>query len=78
MKYYKIIAKGGHVGSGNIIPLAFYFKAKDMHDAIKQARSMPCVKHDKPDVITNAKEISKEEYEQSVDGYSAYNVYNNR
>lgn len=78
MKYYKVTAIGGHVGSGNIIPLTFYFKAKDMNDAIKQARSMPCVKHDKPDVITNAKEISKEEYEQSIDGYSAYDIYNNR
>lgn len=78
MKYYKVTARGGHVGAGNIIPLTFYFKAKDMHDAIKQARNMPCVKHDKSDVITNAKEISKEEYEQSIDGYSAYDVYNNR
>jgi hypothetical protein len=78
MKYYKITASGGHMGAGNIIPLTFYFKAKNMHDAIKQARSMPCVKHDKTDAITNAKEISKEEYEQSINGYSAYDVYNNR
>jgi hypothetical protein len=78
MKYYKITANGGHVGSGNIIPLTFYFEAKDMCDAIKQARSMPCVKHDKSNVITNAKEISRKEYENSIDGYSAYDVYNNR
>lgn len=78
MKYYKITVSGGHVGAGNTIPLIFYFKAKDMHDAIKQARSMPCVKHDKSNAITNAKEISREEYEHSIDGYSAYDAYNNR
>lgn len=78
MKYYKITVNGGRVGAGNIISLTFYFKAKDMNDAIKQARRMPCVKHDQPDVITNAKEISKDEYEQSINGYSAYDIYNNR
>ena len=78
MKYYKITVNGGHVWAGNIISLTFYFKAKDMNDAIKQARRMPCVKHDQPDVITNAKEISKDEYEQSINGYSAYDIYNNR
>ena len=78
MKYYKITVNGGHVGAGNIISLTFYFKAKDMNDAIKQSHRMPCVKHDKPDVVTNAKEISREEYEQSINGYSAYDIYNNR
>lgn len=78
MKYYKITISGGHVGAGNTIPLTFYFKAKDMCDAIKQAYGMPCVKHDKPDALINAREISREEYEQNIDGYSAYDVYNNR
>lgn len=78
MKYYKITAKGGHVGSGREMPLVFYLEAKDMHDAIKQACGMPCVKHNKPDAITNAKEISREEYKQNIEGYSAYDVYNNR
>lgn len=49
-----------------------------MNDAIKQAHRMPCVKHDKPNVVTSAKEISREEYEQSINGYSAYDIYNNR
>ena len=78
MKYYKITVSGGHVGAGNTITLTFYFEAKNMYEAIKRVCSMPCVKHDKPDVVTNAKEISKEEYEQSINGYSAYDIYNNR
>jgi predicted GIY-YIG superfamily endonuclease len=78
MKYYKITARGGHIGSKREVSLVFYFEAKNINDAIKRARNMPGVKHNKPDAITNAKEISKEEYEQNIEGYSAYNVYNNR
>ena len=78
MKYYKITAKGGHVGSKREVPLVFYFKAKNIHEAVRSARDMPGVKHNKPDVITNVKEISREEYEQNVEGYSAYDIYNNR
>lgn len=78
MKYYKITARGGHVGSRREVSLVFYFEAKNIHEAIQSARDMPGVKHNKPDAITSAKEISREEYEQSIDGYSAYDIYNNK
>ena len=78
MKYYKITARGGHVGSGREIPLVFYFKAKNMYEAIRSARYMPGVKHKKSGAIFDAREINKEEYESNVTGRSAYDIYNNR
>ena len=78
MKYYKITARGGHIGSGRETPLVFYFKAKNIHEAIQSARDMPGVKHNNPGAISDAREISKEEYESSIIGYSAYDIYNNR
>ena len=77
MKYYKVTVKGGHVGSGKEIPLVFYFGAKNIHEAIRSARGMPGVKHNNNGVISDVREISKEEYERNITGYSAYDIYNN-
>ena len=75
MRYYKVIMNGGHVGSGNDVPLTFFIKAKDMNSAIKHARNMPAVKHNKPGALMSAKEISEEEYKQYRENYSAYDIY---
>lgn len=77
--YYKVCARGGHVGAGNEIELIFYIQAKDMLTAIKQAKNMPCVKHNKQNAITKAVIITKEEYNVGrMYSKSAYSIYNNK
>lgn len=78
-RYYKVYARGGHVGAGNEVELVFYIEAKDMLTAIKQAKNMPCVKHNKQNAITKAIVITEEEYNEGrADSKSAYAIYNNK
>ena len=62
MKYYKLIVKIGHGGAGKPKDVPVYVYAENMPAAIKRAMSLPAVKHD--EIPLNAKEITKEEYEQ--------------
>ena len=75
MRYYKITALGGHCGARRSIDLIFYIEAENMFEAMTKCRKMPAVKHTKPYAIKMAVEISKEEYIESREGYSAYDAY---
>ena len=75
MKFFKIMARGGHVGAGHEAELVFYIKAGDVLSAINKVRHMPAVKHDKRNVITKVIIISEEEYNNGRKEKSAYDVY---
>ena len=77
-KFFKVKAKGGHVGAGNDAELIFYIKAKDAIEAMNKVRRMPAVKHNKGSAISSVLTISEEEYKQGRDGYSAYDIYGNK
>lgn len=64
MKYYKVRVLGGHMGGGNTRELIFYIKANSIMDATAKARKMPGVKHDNPQAVQWAEEVTKEEYDQ--------------
>lgn len=71
LRYYKVTTRRGHLGSGKGLDITFYIKAYQITDAVRQARSMPGVKHSK--YISSAKEITLEEYLEGRTR-SAYNV----
>lgn len=62
MKYYKVLAKCGHVGRNNYILKWFYVKAESGEDAAKDVRNTSRVKHHHKDAIREVKEITLEEY----------------
>ncbi len=62
-KYFKVLAKCGHVGKGYYYEGAFYVKSDDAKKAAAYVRTLPRVKHDHKDAILNVEEITKEEYE---------------
>lgn len=62
MNMYKVIAKCGHVGRKNYIPITFAIKANDGKEAAKIARTIPRVKHHHKDAIINVKKIDISEY----------------
>ena len=70
------MARGGHVGSGKSVSLIFYFKAKDIFDAMAKCKRMPAVKHNRSNTIQSAMEITEEEYNECGLNHSAYDVYN--
>lgn len=77
-KYFKVIAKGGHLGAGNSAELVFYIKAKDAIVAMTKVKNMPAVKHDKSNAISSVSIISEDEYNNNIATRSAYDAYNNR
>ncbi len=61
-KYFKVVAKCGHIGRKHYIPVAFAIEADSGKEAAKIARFLPRVKHDHKDAILDCKEFSYEEY----------------
>ena len=61
-KYFKVLAKCGHVGKRNYVPIAFAVIAKSRKEASKATRSFPRVKHDHKDAILSCDEITFEDY----------------
>jgi len=61
-KYFKVVAKCGHVGRKHYVPIAFAVEAESGKEAAKLTRFFPRVKHDHKDAILDCKEISYEEY----------------
>ena len=61
-KYFKVVAKCGHVGKRNYVPIAFAVVAKSRKDASRVTRNIPRVKHNHKDAILSCEEISYEEY----------------
>lgn len=61
-KYFKVLAKCGHVGKGMYYEGAFYVKSDDAKKAAAYVRKQPRVKHDHKDAIISVVEITKKEY----------------
>ena len=61
-KYYKVIAKCGHVGRKNYIPIKFAVVAESGKEAAKKVRQFPRVKHNHKDAILDVRCITLEEF----------------
>lgn len=64
MRYFKVVAKGGHVGTGKYKPLSFAFAAENILEAMDRAKAMPGVKHSDIGAILSAREVTYEEFER--------------
>ncbi|MDY5982749.1 MAG: hypothetical protein SPJ17_03565 [Anaeroplasma sp.] len=64
MKYFKVVAKCGHVGKKQYVPVPFAVMAETGKEAAKIARYLPRVKHDHKDAILDCKEITYDEYQE--------------
>lgn len=64
MKYYKVIAKCGHVGMSRYYAGAFYIAADTGKEAAKIVRNRPRVKHEQKDAILELTQISHDDYTQ--------------
>ena len=61
-KYYTVIAKCGHVGRKNYIPIKFAVVAESGKEAAKKVRQFPRVKHNHKDAILDVRCITLEEF----------------
>ncbi len=61
-KYFKVVAKCGHVGKKKYVPIQFAVKAFDGKEAAKKARNFKRVKHHHKDAILQCKEVDYEEF----------------
>ena len=61
-KYFMVIAKCGHVGRKNYIPIKFAVVAESGKDAAKKVRQFPRVKHNHKDAILDVRCITLEEF----------------
>ena len=61
-KYFMVIAKCGHVGRKNYIPVKFVVVAESGKEAAKKVRQFPRVKHDHKDAILDVRCITLEEF----------------
>ena len=61
-KYYEVIAKCGHVGRKNYIPVKFAVVAESGKEAAKKVRQFPRVKHNHKDAILDVRCITLEEF----------------
>lgn len=62
MKYYKVIAKCGHVGKRNYIPIAFAVAAESGKTAAKKVKGYARVKKHLKDNIISVTEVSIEDF----------------
>ena len=63
-KYFKVVAKCGHVGRKKYVPITFAVKAKNGNEAAEIARWIPRVKHQHSDAILDCEKISYEEFQE--------------
>ena len=61
-KYFMVIAKCGHVGRKNYIPVKFTVVAESGKEAAKKVRQFPRVKHNHKDAILDVRCIKLEEF----------------
>lgn len=61
-EYYKVTAKGGHVGKQYYIEIEIPINSSSGKEAARKARRCPRVKHDHKDAIIKVEKISKETY----------------
>ena len=76
MKYFKVMAKCGHVGKNKYYKGDFYIRAETKEEASKITRNMPRVKHDKKDAILNVEEIDYETYIKGIKENSKHPYFN--
>jgi hypothetical protein len=62
MKYYKVVAKCGHVGKNRYYEGVFFEKANNGKEAAYTVRFRPRVKHDHKDAILSVLEITLKDY----------------
>ncbi len=62
IKYYKVIAKCGHVGNRKYVPIMFAVKANSGKEAARAAKEFPRVKKHRKDNILSCNEIDYEEF----------------
>lgn len=60
--FYRVLAKGGHVGQNFYLRVAFYCRAESAKKAAEFVRQAPRVKHTQKDAILSVKKVSEEEY----------------
>lgn len=65
-KYFKVIAKCGHVGKGNYVPVAFAVKAESRSSASQKVMGYHRVKKQLSDAIICCDEIDKKSYKELV------------
>lgn len=61
-KYFKVIAKCGHVGRKKYVPIQFAVVAENGKEASSKVRSFPRVKHDRKYAILLCRAISFDEF----------------
>lgn len=61
-KYFKVIARCGHVGNKFYILIEFYCRAENAKEAAKKIRNSPRVKHHHKFAISSVQEISEVEF----------------
>ena len=66
IKYFKVIAKCGHVGKGNYVPVAFAVKAESKSEASQKVMGYHRVKKHLSDAIISCEEIDKKSYKELV------------
>ena len=64
IKYFKVIAKCGHVGKGNYVPVAFAVKAESRKEASQKVMGYRRVKKQLSDAIISCEEIDKKSYKE--------------
>lgn len=65
-KYFKVIAKCGHVGKGNYVPVAFAVKAESRSAASQNVMRYHRVKKQLSNAIISCDEIDKKSYKELV------------
>ena len=63
-KYYRVVAKCGHVGRKHYVPISFAVVARNGKEASKQARDYARVKHHHKDAILSCTEVSYDLYKE--------------
>ena len=66
-KYFMVIAKCGHVGRKNYIPVKFAVVAESGKEAAKKVRQFSRVKHDHKDAILDVRCITLEEFLEIIE-----------
>ena len=64
MKYFKVVAKGGHVGKSFYYRAVYFVSAENGREAALKVRKFPRVKHDRKDAIISVEKISFDEYKK--------------
>jgi hypothetical protein len=65
-RYYRVVAKCGHVGRGMYYEGSFYVCSASGRDAARLVRNMPRVKHNHKDAILYVECIDRDVYQQGL------------